>query len=116
MQEILTIVAMLSVENVFYRPKEKQAQADMKRAKFFQPEGGTLQSFLPHFACAVLACAEPGCCVLTDHLTLLTVYQSWAQNKFSNPWCFENFIQARQLKRAQVPPLPVPVLLPRFWR
>jgi len=74
-EEVLTIVSMLSVENVFYRPKDKQAQADAKRAKFFQPEG--------------------------DHLTLLTVYQSWAANKFSNPWCFENFIQARQMQRAQ---------------
>jgi len=73
--EILTVVAMLSVQTIFYRPKEKQAQADMKRAKFFQPDG--------------------------DHLTLLTVYQSWAHNKFSNPWCYENFLQARQLRRAQ---------------
>jgi len=74
-EEILTVVAMLSVEQVFYRPKEKQAQADQKRAKFFQPEG--------------------------DHLTLLTVYQSWSHNKFSNPWCYENYIQARQLRQAQ---------------
>lgn len=37
--EILTIVAMLSVQNVFYRPKEKQQQADAKKAKFHQPEG-----------------------------------------------------------------------------
>jgi ATP-dependent RNA helicase DHX8/PRP22 len=74
-EEILTIVAMLSVQTVFYRPKEKQAQADMKRAKFFQPEG--------------------------DHLTLLTVFNSWKANKFSNPWCHENFIQSRSLKIAQ---------------
>jgi ATP-dependent RNA helicase DHX8/PRP22 len=74
-EEILTIVAMLSVQTIFYRPKEKQAQADMKRAKFFQPEG--------------------------DHLTLLTVYNSWKANKFSNPWAHENFLQARSLKRAQ---------------
>eukprot|EP01132_Coremiostelium_polycephalum_P003060 gene3060-3828_t len=73
--EILTIVAMLSVQNVFYRPKEKQALADQKRAKFLQPEG--------------------------DHLTLLNVYEGWKRNKFSNPWCYENFIQARSLKRAQ---------------
>eukprot|EP00462_Mataza_sp_D1_P000734 CAMPEP_0175095044 /NCGR_PEP_ID=MMETSP0086_2-20121207/3931_1 /TAXON_ID=136419 /ORGANISM="Unknown Unknown, Strain D1" /LENGTH=202 /DNA_ID=CAMNT_0016368237 /DNA_START=1 /DNA_END=609 /DNA_ORIENTATION=- len=73
--EILTVVAMLSVEQIFYRPKEKQAQADSKKAKFFQPEG--------------------------DHLTLLTVYQSWKHNKFSNPWCYENFLQARSLRRAQ---------------
>jgi len=42
-------------------------QADQKRAKFFQPEG--------------------------DHLTLLAVYEGWKANKFSNPWCHENFIQ-----------------------
>jgi len=73
--EILTIVAMLSVQNVFYRPKEKQAQADQKKAKFFQPEG--------------------------DHLTLLTVYNSWKNNNYSTPWCFENFVQSRSLLRAQ---------------
>ena len=32
-EEILTVVAMLSVEQPFYRPKEKQAQADAKKAK-----------------------------------------------------------------------------------
>jgi len=73
--EVLTVTAMLSVQNIWYRPKEKQAQADQKRAKFFQPEG--------------------------DHLTNLAVYQAWAAAKFSNPWCFENFIQARTMRRAQ---------------
>ena len=73
--EILTIVAMLSVENPFYRPKEKAAQADQKKAKFFQAEG--------------------------DHITLLAVYQAWAAAKFSNPWCFDNFLQARSLRKAQ---------------
>jgi len=74
-EEILTIVAMLSVENIFYRPKEKQNEADQKKARFHQPEG--------------------------DHLTLLTVYNAWKNNKFSNPWCFENFVQARSMRRAQ---------------
>ncbi|KAJ5578504.1 uncharacterized protein N7459_007468 [Penicillium hispanicum] len=32
--EMLSIVAMLNLANVFYRPKEKQAQADQKKAKF----------------------------------------------------------------------------------
>lgn len=73
--EILTVVAMLSVQNVFYRPKDKQATADQKKAKFFQPEG--------------------------DHLTLLAVYEAWKNAKFSNPWCYENFIQARSMRRAQ---------------
>ncbi|KAK9841672.1 hypothetical protein WJX74_009878 [Apatococcus lobatus] len=74
-EEILTIVGMLSAQNIFYRPREKQAQADQKKAKFFQPEG--------------------------DHLTLLAVYEAWKTSKFSNPWCYENFIQARSLRRAQ---------------
>ncbi|CAI5730536.1 unnamed protein product [Peronospora destructor] len=74
-EEVLTIVAMMSVESVFFRPKEKQAQADQKKAKFHQPEG--------------------------DHLTLLAVYDAWASSKFSNPWCYENFIQARAIRRAQ---------------
>uniref|UniRef100_A0A672LAG3 RNA helicase n=1 Tax=Sinocyclocheilus grahami TaxID=75366 RepID=A0A672LAG3_SINGR len=74
-EEMLTIVSVLSVQNVFYRPKDKQALADQKKAKFHQPEG--------------------------DHLTLLAVYNSWKNNKFSNPWCYENFIQARSLRRAQ---------------
>lgn len=74
-EEILSIVAMLSVQSVFYRPKEKQGQADSKKAKFHQPEG--------------------------DHLTLLTVYNGWKAANFSNPWCYENFIQARSMRRAQ---------------
>ena len=75
-EEILTIVAMVSaVQTVFYRPKEKQQQADQKKAKFHDPNG--------------------------DHLTLLNVYNGWKQSKFSNPWCFENFIQARSMRRVQ---------------
>uniref|UniRef100_A0A8R1HNX8 RNA helicase n=1 Tax=Caenorhabditis japonica TaxID=281687 RepID=A0A8R1HNX8_CAEJA len=74
-EEVLTIVAMLNVQNIFYRPKEKQDHADQKKAKFHQPEG--------------------------DHLTLLAVYNSWKNHHFSQPWCFENFIQVRSMKRAQ---------------
>ncbi|KAK2080151.1 hypothetical protein QBZ16_000004 [Prototheca wickerhamii] len=74
-EEVVTIIGMLSAQNIFYRPKEKQAQADQKKAKFHQPEG--------------------------DHLTLLAVYEAWKASKFSNPWCFENFIQARSMRRAQ---------------
>ena len=56
-------------------PKLVFPQADQKKAKFFQAEG--------------------------DHLTLLAVYEAWKAAKFSNPWCFENFIQARSMRRAQ---------------
>ncbi|CAI2371503.1 unnamed protein product [Moneuplotes crassus] len=74
-EEAITIVAMLSVQNIFYRPRDKQQQADQKRAKFFQPDG--------------------------DHLTMLCVYDMWKQQNYSTEWCFDNFIQARGLKRAQ---------------
>ena len=73
--EITTIVAMLSVQNVFYRPREKQNIADQKRARFYQADG--------------------------DHLTMLAVYEEWQRNKCSNTWCYENFIHSRALKRAQ---------------
>ncbi|KAK1405155.1 RNA helicase [Heracleum sosnowskyi] len=55
--EVLTIIAMITTGNIFYRPREKQAQADEKRAKYFQPEG--------------------------DHLTLLSVYEAWKAKNFS---------------------------------
>jgi ATP-dependent RNA helicase DHX8/PRP22 len=42
-EEALTIVAMLQAGGqVYYRPKDKQAQADAKKAKFHQPEGDLL--------------------------------------------------------------------------
>jgi ATP-dependent RNA helicase DHX8/PRP22 len=73
--EIVTIIAMIQTGNVFYRPREKQTQADRKRGNFFQPEG--------------------------DHITLLTVYQAWKAKQFSGPWCVENFLQISSLRRAQ---------------
>jgi ATP-dependent RNA helicase DHX8/PRP22 len=74
-EEIITIVSMLSVQNIFYRPRDRQALADQKRAKFYHPDG--------------------------DHLTLLNVYEMWKANKMSYPWCHDNFIQARALKKAE---------------
>jgi ATP-dependent RNA helicase DHX8/PRP22 len=51
---------MLSVQSIFYRPRDKQQQADSKRAKFFQPEG--------------------------DHITMLAVYNNWKETGYSNEW------------------------------
>jgi ATP-dependent RNA helicase DHX8/PRP22 len=36
-----------------------------------------------------------------DHITLLNIYEAWKNSKFSNPWCFENFLQARAMRRGQ---------------
>ena len=74
--EMLSIVAMISaVQTVFHRPKEKQQQADQKKARFHDPAG--------------------------DHLTLLNVYNGWKHAGKSDPWCFENFIQPRSIRRAE---------------
>lgn len=74
--EMLSIVAMISaVQTVFHRPKDKQQQADQKKAKFHDPAG--------------------------DHLTLLNVYNGWKNAGKSDPWCFENFIQPKSMRRAE---------------
>eukprot|EP00923_Selenidium_pygospionis_P024373 GHVN01042270.1.p1 GENE.GHVN01042270.1~~GHVN01042270.1.p1 ORF type:complete len:1135 (+),score=156.61 GHVN01042270.1:80-3484(+) len=73
--EVITIVAMVSVQAVFYRPRDKQAAADQKKAKFHQPEG--------------------------DHVTYLEVYKAWQNNQFSMAWCYANYIQGRALQRAR---------------
>lgn len=75
-EEVLTIAAMLSVNSsVFYRPKDKIVHADTARKNFFTPGG--------------------------DHLTLMTVYNQWAETDYSTQWCYENFIQHRSMKRAR---------------
>ncbi|KAJ5278916.1 hypothetical protein N7478_004288 [Penicillium angulare] len=74
-EEMLTIVSMLSVPNVFYRPKERQEESDSAREKFFVPE--------------------------SDHLTLLHVYSQWKSNGFSDGWCTRHFLHGKTLRRAK---------------
>lgn len=74
-EEILTIVSMLSVPSIFYRPKEREEEADASREKFFVAE--------------------------SDHLTLLHVYKQWVSNKCSDIWCAKHFLHARALRRAK---------------
>lgn len=74
-EEMLTIVSMLSVPSVFYRPKERQEESDAAREKFFVPE--------------------------SDHLTLLHVYTQWRSNGFSDGWCVRHFLHPKALRRAK---------------
>ncbi|KAF2013213.1 P-loop containing nucleoside triphosphate hydrolase protein [Aaosphaeria arxii CBS 175.79] len=74
-EEMLTIVSMLSVPSVFYRPKERQEESDAAREKFFVPE--------------------------SDHLTLLHVYTQWKVNGFSDGWCIRHFLHPKALRRAK---------------
>ncbi|KAJ6853368.1 pre-mRNA-splicing factor ATP-dependent RNA helicase DEAH10 [Iris pallida] len=90
LEEMLIIVAMLSVESIFYFPREKLEEARASRKSFLSSEG--------------------------DHITLLNVYRgateclekSKAANskektveKSLNKWCRENFINNRSLKHAR---------------
>lgn len=74
-EEVLTILAMLAAENIWFRPRDKQAEADQKKAQFHQPEG--------------------------DHITYLTVYEAWKRNNFNTQWCNAHYVNARSMKRAQ---------------
>jgi ATP-dependent RNA helicase DHX8/PRP22 len=77
-EEMLTIVAMLSgtqSQQLFYRPKDKQQQADQKKSKFNDPHG--------------------------DHLTLLNVYNKWRRENRSKAWCQANFIQWKAMERVE---------------
>jgi pre-mRNA-splicing factor ATP-dependent RNA helicase DHX38/PRP16 len=74
-EEMLSIVSMLSVPSVFYRPKERQEESDAAREKFFVPE--------------------------SDHLTLLHLYSQWKMNGYSDNWCTRHFLHPKALRRAK---------------
>jgi pre-mRNA-splicing factor ATP-dependent RNA helicase DHX38/PRP16 len=73
--EVLTIVSMLSVPSVFFRPKDREEESDAAREKFFVPE--------------------------SDHLTLLNVYLRAKQYKFDAQWCTKHFIHAKGIRKAR---------------
>ena len=52
-EEMVTIVSMLSVPSIFYRPRDRETEADAAREKLFVSE--------------------------SDHLTLLNVYNQWVR-------------------------------------
>ncbi|ORY66025.1 P-loop containing nucleoside triphosphate hydrolase protein [Pseudomassariella vexata] len=74
-EEMVIIVSMLQVPGVFYRPKERQEEADTAREKFFVPE--------------------------SDHLTFLHVYSQWKSNGHSDGWCTRHFLHPKSLRRAK---------------
>ncbi|CAI4230298.1 unnamed protein product [Auanema sp. JU1783] len=73
--EVLTIVSMLSVPAIFFRPKGKEEEADSKKEKFQVPE--------------------------SDHLTFLNVYLQWRQHKYSAKWCADNYLHVKALKKVR---------------
>ncbi|KAG0083311.1 DEAH-box ATP-dependent RNA helicase prp22 [Podila epicladia] len=77
LDSVLTIVAMLSIEEPFYLPRhqEEQEPARQSHAKFLHHSG--------------------------DHMTLLNVYEAWRDSNYSKDWCHDNFFNLRQLRLAK---------------
>jgi len=73
--EIMSIVSMLSVPSIFFRPKDRADESDAAREKFFVPE--------------------------SDHLTFLNVYQQWGHNGYSAKWCGDHFVHQKSLKKVR---------------
>jgi pre-mRNA-splicing factor ATP-dependent RNA helicase DHX38/PRP16 len=74
-EEMLTIVSMLTVPHVFYRPREREEEADSAHEKFYVHE--------------------------SDHLTLLHVFTQWKANGCSDRWCTRHFLHAKNLRQAK---------------
>ncbi|KDR10772.1 hypothetical protein L798_15339, partial [Zootermopsis nevadensis] len=74
LEEILSIVALLSSESVFIIPPSKREQAVVAHGKFVSSSG--------------------------DHITLLNIYRSFSTVTQKKQWCHENFLNVRNLQYA----------------
>lgn len=73
-EEILTIVAMLSVGNIFVSRKKTRAAANLAKAQFMTANG--------------------------DLVMLLEVYKRWTFQNYERKWCYNNFLNGRMLEQA----------------
>lgn len=73
--EILTIVSMLSIPSIFYRPKGREEESDQVREKFQVVE--------------------------SDHLSLVNIYKQWVSHNYSSTWCLNNFIHVKAIKKVR---------------
>ncbi|XP_001624631.2 ATP-dependent RNA helicase DHX33 [Nematostella vectensis] len=71
-EEILTVVALLSVDSITYTPQSKRDHALKVRKKFLSSEG--------------------------DQITLLNIYRAYKQCGMNKSWCAEHFINTRVMK------------------
>ncbi|KAF5813990.1 putative RNA helicase [Helianthus annuus] len=78
LDEVVTIVSMLSVPSVFFRLKDQaeKSESDADRRKHLVPG--------------------------SDHLMSLNLYQQWEENKCLGDWCKKHHMRLRGLKRSIV--------------
>jgi len=75
-EEIITIVAAMSVEQVFFAPAAKRREAEAAKRSFASPDG--------------------------DHLSLLNVWNAFtAQRASSREWCRAHFVNANSMRKIQ---------------
>ncbi|XP_053602388.1 ATP-dependent RNA helicase DHX33 [Plodia interpunctella] len=74
LEEILSLVAVLSSENIFHTPMHKREEAIKVKQKFISPLG--------------------------DHITLLNVYKAFCKAPLKKQWCKENYLNHKNLSYA----------------
>ncbi|CAB1336067.1 unnamed protein product, partial [Coregonus sp. 'balchen'] len=73
-KEIVTIAAMMQIQNIFMVPANQKKPAAREHRKFAVAEG--------------------------DHLTMLNVYEAFIKHQKSSQWCQEHFLNYKGLLRA----------------
>ncbi|CAB5101195.1 P-loop containing nucleoside triphosphate hydrolase protein [Rhizophagus irregularis DAOM 181602=DAOM 197198] len=76
-KEVSTIVAMLSVEEVFFSPRneEKLFEVNEKRKEFYHPSG--------------------------DYITLLNIFEGYRDSGYDKDWCRDKYFNHRALSMAK---------------
>ncbi|XP_047545237.1 ATP-dependent RNA helicase DHX33 isoform X1 [Vanessa atalanta] len=74
LEEALSLVAVMSSENVFHTPLHKREEALKVKQKFISPLG--------------------------DHITLLNVYKAFCKAPLKKQWCKENYLNHKNLSYA----------------
>ena len=91
--EILTIVAMLSVPTVWLRPPNQRKEADAAKALLTVPDGDhlTLMNVYNSYMNSTLTCLY----------SAISVYSFFCSDKYDNKWCWNNYLSQRALQQAE---------------
>ncbi|XP_061429357.1 probable ATP-dependent RNA helicase DHX35 [Lethenteron reissneri] len=87
-KEIITIAAMMQIQNVFLSPPNQKIKAARQQRKFAVEEG--------------------------DHMTMLNVFEAFVKHNKSSAWCQQHFLNYKGLVRAGILQEQLRKLLRRF--